>query len=336
MQVIWQFIRFKVFVCWILLVLCWLAGTVLAAETSFTETVDRIVAIVNDDVIRLKEFEAAFAPVEKQIRSQNLPAAKTRGLIEKQRKALLNQLIQRTLADQVIEREGISVSKAEVDGAIEQVKSMNGYTDEMLLRSLSMNGVDMKTYREEIRRQILQSKLVNRKVKSNVVITDEDIREYHEAHPKMGHSETKYHLKNIFMACGDSVDAADRKEIRQRMEKALNELNDGRSFEAVARKYSEGSNASDGGELGTFSLNDLQQKLREVIQNLDPGEISGIVETDQGFQIFYVSEIVKPTDKALESVYDEIRKQLYEQAVNEKFQEWIEGLRQDSHIKIIY
>lgn len=300
-----------------------------------TETVDRIIAIINDDIIRLQEFKEALAPVVEQIRDQDFPPAKTRELIEQKRAEVLNSLIQRTLADQVIEREGITVSEAEVDAAIEQVKSMNDSTDEELRRFLRMNGMDMKTYREELRGQILQSKLVNRKVKSNIIITDEDIREYNETHSDQAQDEKQYHLKNIFMSCRDTQDPDQCLKAREKMREALAELEAGRSFEAIARKYSEGSNASDGGDLGSFSLDDLQKKLQPVIKNLAQGEASGIVETEQGLQIFYLEEITAPSDQRVAARSDKIRKKLYQEAVDAKFQEWIKELREASHIKII-
>jgi len=300
-----------------------------------TETVDRVIAVVNDDIIRLQELKEALAPIIEQIRARDFSPAKTRELIEQKRDEVLNSLIQRTLADQVIEREGITVSDAEVDAAIERVKQMNNSTDEELRRSLRMNGMDMKTYRKELRRQILQSKLVNRKVKSNIVITDADIREYYEKHNETASDQKQYHLKNIFMACSAPRDPDRCLKARQKMRQALDELESGRSFESVARKYSEGSNASDGGDLGAFSLDDLQKKLQPVIQNLSPGEASGLVETDQGLQIFYLAEISSPSKQRVAARSEKIRKKLYQEAVDAKFQEWIKELREASHIQII-
>ncbi len=299
------------------------------------ETVDRVVAIVNDDIIRLKELEAAMESASEQMRAAGSPARSISEELEGRRNEVLNHLINRTLADQVIEEEGISVSSTEIDQAMERVRSMNDLTEEDLRRSLKMNGLDMETYREEIRRQILQSKLVNQKVKSSIVITDADIREYFENHPEKYQEKTKYRLKNIFMGLDESTDDNEREAIRQRMAEARMELEKGEPFEAVAKKYSEGGNASEGGELGDFFLDDLQKELQPVVKNLAPGETSQIVETEQGFQLFYLAERVNPPGQSLESVSGDIRRLLYDQAVEKKFQEWIENLRKDAHIKII-
>ncbi len=318
------------------------AGLVLAAvfapasvAVCAAETVDRIVAVVNDDIIRLRELEEAFRPVAREIRSKNYPPGKEEEILYQNRMEVLDYLIDKTLADQVIEREGISVSEAEIDKAVERVKERNYFTDEDLRRSLRMSGMDMQAYRENIRRQILQSRLVNREVKANIVITDSEIREYYEKHRDKYQGGNAYKLKNIFMACGASSGSNACSKARRSMSEALAELESGKSFESVARKYSEGSNASEGGDLGVFAVDDLQKKLRPVVKSLEPGEFSSIVETDMGLQVFYLEEIVRPEGKSLEKVSDDIRKKLYKQAVDEKYKEWIKSLREDAHIRII-
>lgn len=301
---------------------------------SATETVDRIVAIVNDDIIRLKELDAAFKPVAQEVYSKNYSQSKEEKILFEKRIEVLNQLIDETLIDQVIQKKGISVSTAEIDNAIEQIKSRNYYTDEDLRGYLRMNGMDMETYRNKIRKQILRSKLMNREVKSSIVITDSEIRDYYESHTEKYKGESKYHLKNIFIPYAEDASTPSKSQGRKRIDDAMAELNNGQAFESVAKKYSESENASEGGELGTFALNDLQEDLQPVIKNLSPGETSSIIETEKGFQIFYLQEIEKAPDKPLDAVADDIRKVLYEQAVNEKFDEWLESFRKDAHIKI--
>lgn len=302
---------------------------------SAAETVDRIVAIVNEDIIRLKELDAAFEPVARQIYAENYEPEKEQKVLYEKRIEVLNQLIEETLADQVIQQKGITVSSTEIDNAIEQIKSRNYYTDEDLQRYLSMSGMDMEAYRDEIRQQILRSKLMNQEVKSSIVITESDIREYYESHAEKYKPKPTYRLKNIFVSHGEASDDDGRPQARQKIEDAMAALNNSHAFEDVAEEYSEAGNATDGGELGNFEISDLQEEIQPVIQKLAPGEFSSIVETDRGFQIFYLQEIVTPSDKSFDSVAGEIRNILYEQAVEKKFDDWMDTLRSESHIKII-
>lgn len=299
------------------------------------DVVDRIVAIVNDDIIRLQELNRAMAPIENEIHSRGLPPEETRQRLYEARMKMLDELINETLADQQIGEAGIRVGEEDVDAAIERVKAANRFTGEQLRHALQMQGMTMEEYRKEIRKQILRSRLVNRKVKSNIVITDGDIRRYYEAHPEKYGAVKKYRLRNILMRYPETGFGEARSRVRQKMASLVEQLEAGASFARLARDYSQAPNASDGGALGQFTLDDLAAELKPVIGGLEQGEFSGIIETKQGFQIFYVEDIVRTPPKPLESVADEIEKKLYEQQVNEKYNEWIQSLRQDSHIRII-
>lgn len=302
---------------------------------SAAEVVDRIVAVVNEDIIRLKELNTAFEPVAQQIYAEDYAESKEQEVLYEKRIEVLNQLIEEALADQVIQQKGITVSSQEIDNAIEQIKSMNHFTDEQLRHYLDMNGMDMADYREKIRQQILRSKLVDREVKSSIVITEADIREYYENHPDKYKGKPEYQLKNIFIPYDGDKNGNDPAQAREKISEAMAAIDEGKAFEEVAKIYSEASNASDGGDLGNFALSDLQTDLQSVIKGLEPGQASSVVETERGFQIFYLADIVRPADKPLDEVSDEIRNILYEQAVDRKFNEWLDSLRAESDIKII-
>ncbi|MFP4225385.1 MAG: SurA N-terminal domain-containing protein [Desulfobacterales bacterium] len=306
-----------------------------SATVSAAETVDRIVAIVNEDIIRLKELNEAFEPLAEQVYAKDYAESKEQEILYEKRMEVLNQLIDEALADQVIQEKDITVSSQEIDNAIEQIKSMNHSTDEQLQQYLNMNGMDMAAYREKIRQQILRSKLVDREVKSSIVITESDIREYYENHPEKYKGKPAYHLKNIFVSYEGDKSGSAPAPGREKISDAMAAINEGQAFEEVARTYSEASNASDGGDLGNFALSDLQTDLQPVIKDLEPGQASPVVETERGFQIFYLADIVHPGDKPFEEVAGEIRNLLYEQAVDRKFNEWLDSLRAESDIKII-
>lgn len=313
----------KIILLWVL----FLAAASLFSETAFSrQVVDRIVAVVNDDIIRLAELNRAVAPVEAQIRSKGLPDFHEQEEIYKVRSEVLNSLIEEKLADQEIRDAGIFVDERDVDNAIEQVKAMNYYSDEDLRRALAANNVSMTEYREEIRHQILRNKLVNYKIKSKIIITDADIEKYYDNHPEKYGSKKKYFLRNILISDPEKHD---------QMRTVDQQLTSGMPFADAARQYSEAGNADDGGRLGFFSLEDLAQNIQNAVKGLSAGEFSEITETDQGLQIFYVEKIEEQGGRSLEAMKDEIRQLLYEESVNQKFQSWIDGLRDSAYIKII-
>lgn len=321
-------------IVWMICIAC-LVGLSAPVAAGAEQVVDRVVAVVNDDIIRLRELNQALDPIERQIRSEDLSAEETQKQLFKARERVLDELIKETLADQQIAETGIQVDESDVDAAIEQIKSRNYYTDEDLRQALQMQGMNMEQYRGEIKSQMLRSQLVNRKIKSKIVITDEDIRRYYKAHPEKYGGTVEYKLRNILMRYPEIGGREAKAEVKEEMKSVLEQLKQGASFEKMARRYSEAGNASDGGELGKFALDDLSRDLKPVIRDLEAGEFSDIVETAQGFQIFYMQDILKTDPEPLEKVSDKIENTLYEQRVNEKYNTWIQSLREDSHIRII-
>ncbi len=306
------------------------------SATNETVLVDRIVAVVNDEIIRLAELNEKAAPVEEQIRSQEYSHKEERELIFEKRLEILNDMIDEKLADQQILEAGVTADNAEIDHAIAQIKSINSYSDEEFRQALSLSGLSMEGYREEIRKQILRNKLVNQKVTSNIIITQSDIEAYRDAHPEVYGARKQYQLRNIMMQRDAEVDAEQSRTVYDRMTEVVNKLEDGQPFPETAQRYSEGVNAEDGGLLGWFSLNDLEEKIAGAIASLEPGQFSPIIETDYGYQIFFVEDIQEISSKTPDESASEIRRKLYEEQVNEKFQAWIENLRQEAHINIMY
>jgi len=299
------------------------------------EVVDRIVAVVNDDIIRLVELNKAASSFEDQIRLKRYFPDKENEEIYNIRLEVLNNLIDEKLADQEIRNAGIFVDEREIDNAIEQVKAMNYYSDEDLRQALTASGVGMEEYRDEIKRQILRNKLVNIKIKSKIIITETDIQTYYDNHPEKYASRKMYQLSNILMSYPASTDSESKQVVYNQIEGIYSQLGEGAVFQEIAQKYSEGMNASDGGSLGLFSLDELTESIAEAIRDLTSGEFSSITETDQGYQIFLVEKIEETGGRALTEVTDEISQLLYEESVNEKFQSWVKRLREDAHIKII-
>lgn len=297
------------------------------------EIVDRIVAIVNSDIIRLSDLNRSMAPYLSKIKDQGFSPEDEKKKLFEARKKVLNDLIDEKLADQEIKKEGIRVNDDEIDAAIEQIKAMNYYTDEQLRHTLEVEGLDMKTYRQEIKKQLLRNHLVSVKVKSKIIVTDSDVRGYYDKHPERYGGLTEYRLRNILMPISD--EPAAEKDTRARMELVLQQLKKGEPFDEMARKFSMAGNASDGGELGTFPLSDLSSEVQTAIRDMKKGQFSGIVKTNDSLQIFFLEDITQTKKQKLKDVSDEIKKRLYDREVNEKFTQWLKTMRDNAHIKII-
>jgi len=310
-------------------------GSPLVIQSHGAEIVDRIVAVVNDDIITLFELNRSIRPYEDKIHALGYSEEKERRMLFKVREGVLNQLIDKKIEDQQIKRSNIQISKEQIDQTIERIKEKNFFTDEDLRLALAKDGLTMEAYRNKIKEEILQTRLINLEVKSKVVITEEDISAYYEKHLDMYGGKQKYHLRNILITIPTFADENEKLEIRAKIDEILNELNAGESFETMARNYSESSTAAEGGDLGLFELDSLSPQLQTAIKGMKSGEFTPVLETDQGYQIFFLQEILKTPGKSLEDVSPEIQRILFEENADKKYQEWIEGLRKQSVIKII-
>ena len=306
-----------------------------AMAAAGAEYVDRIVAVVNEDIITLSELNVLLKPYAEQIKTRNFSPEQERKMRFTVREKMLNQLIDSKLTDQEIKKAGITVSELEIDNTIERIKEARFYTDEELREVLKQRNMSMEEYRNRIKEQILRTKLVNREVKSKIAITQEDVKEYYNSHPEIYGGEKKYHLRNIIMRSPALTSEIDKRLVLKRMEAILQKLEKGESFEILAKRFSESPVAADGGDLGAFELNALSPQIRDAVKDLEPGQFTDVLDTDQGYQIFYLEDILNSPGKPFEEVSGEIRDKLFNEIVDKRFRLWVETLRKRSHIKII-
>ena len=292
--------------------------------------VNRIVAEVNDDIITLYELDLAIAPYIQRVRAMGRSAEEEQKMLYDVREKVLNQIIDNKLTDQEVRRYNISVDEEAIDNTIEEIKKRSRITDQQLRQGLSQDGVTLDEYRQDIKNQILRSRLVNRQIKSKIVITEEDIQAVYEQNLADYGGERLYRLRQIIIGFeGDEAQA------QKKMEAVLVKFSEGVAFADLAREYSDGPTAADGGFLGEFNIDDLAAAIRGALKGLKAGEHTAIMKTRRGLQVFYIEDIKTKAGKTLEEMKPEIERALYDKIVNRKFKSWLSDLRDRSHIKII-
>jgi peptidyl-prolyl cis-trans isomerase SurA len=297
--------------------------------------VDRIVAVVNDEIITLYDLDKEFEPYAKNIKSLKYSEDKQQQLLFQFRSDLLNKLIESALADQEIKKNKLNVTEAAVDSAIERIKTSRSMTDETLRAGLAQEGLTMDEYRKELKAQMLRSKLVNLEVKSKIVITQENIKSYFNDHPEKYTGEKKYHLWNIYIAISDKTDDSQKRTASNNMETIRSKLDQGLQFQALAKDDSLSSLGANGGDLGLFLVKELSEEILAAIENLKAGEYTTVLKTGSVYQIIYLEKVIQANSKSLEEVQTEIEEILYREVVDNKYQEWLKELRNRSHIRII-
>lgn len=300
----------------------------------WAEITNRIVAIVNVDIITLHELNTSMT---------RLTGLSLKGLQQKGetnfyevRRTVLDKLINEKMAKQEITRVGIKVGKKEVDEAIEKVKRENNLTQKQLLYSLKMEGLTLKEYKERIKREIERFQLVNHEVKSKIVITEENVREYYQKHTGEYTEAHKLRLARIFLEIRNPDDKQEIAQVKDLGQEILGRLNEGRDFFEMARIYSQGPAAPEGGDLGWIKLSHCEPELRTRIAELSPGEHTDLHPAPSGFQIIKLIEEKKKSIKDLEEVRDAIYSKLFKVKVEKRYATWLNKLREQSFIKVIF
>jgi len=309
--------------------------TATATASAASELLDRIVAVVNEDIILLTELNDRMRPYVQRIRQQGFDADQERKMLFKVREEMLNRLVDEKLTDQEIRRNDIQVDDSEIDRTIERIKQSNYFTDEDLRQYLEREQLTMQEYRAQIKEQVQRTRLVNYQVKSKIVITEEEIQAYYDSHPEEYGGKVSYHLRNILMRVPEYSTDAEKQAVAAQIQQIREQIDAGESFGALAIRFSQGPAAADGGDLGEFERESLSPQIQAALDGLQEGQATAVLDTDVGFQLFYVESIKRSQGTPLDSVRGEIQQKLFAEVVDKKFIAWLEDLRSQSHIKII-
>ena len=294
----------------------------LAAPVKAVTVIDRIVAVVNDDIITLVELNRQCAPYLPKLQAGGYSQAKKDAMLKDLHQRMLDVLVDKALVQQESKRYNIEVTENEIDNSVNNLLTSKSMSLENLKQALAQDQMTYEGYRENIRDQILQNKLINHAVKSKVAIPESEIKAYYDAHEEEYAGHKKYHLRHILNQSESKI-----KDVKAA-------LDAGTPFEELARKFSESANAEDGGDLGVFDITSFSDDIKRGIESVGPGDYTGVMNTHQGYQIFFVESVNRADGKTLEAVHDEIHERLYRQAVSEKFDTWLASLKEQAHIEI--
>lgn len=312
-----------------------LAATVMTGTShAGAETCNRVVAIVNDDVITLHELNkkikemTGHTPHDLKLRDESR-------YIETRRQ-ILDLLIDSKISEEKIKEMGINVTEKQIDETIEKIKKDNHWTHEDLMYGLQSEGLTYEQYRANIKKDLERLHLINFEVKSKIIIREETISQYYENHKEEFSSQGKVHLASIFLMLKDPKDREELESLTQKGEAILTELKGGKDFGELAGKYSDGPGVDEGGDLGVFKITQLDPELRKMLESIPVGGVSELIIRPQGIQIIKLIGKESGKLKGLEEVRDAIYGLLYREEVNKRYAEWIEELRDRSYTKIIF
>jgi parvulin-like peptidyl-prolyl isomerase len=297
-----------------------IVATVLPHVAHGAVLLDRIVAVVNDEIVTQSDL-AQFSKQEFGGTSGNADR--------------LTQLMDQRLLLQEARRRGIAVGDTELDRALDDIQTRNNFPDrEALETAFSREGTTAwGVYLQTLREQLTLLKLM-RLILEVPPVQEAEARAYYDAHRSAFTPSAAIHLKQmLFPIPSDATDAAVR-HIHETAQKALTEVLAGSDFDQTIQKYGEAQEGSAQSDLGVFKQGDLAPEIDAVIFGLKTGEVSPLVRSDLGFHIFKVTQQTEAAPKSFEESRSKIEEALLTQKQQFAHQKWLSELRKEAFLEI--
>ena len=291
------------------------------------EVLNEVVATVDGNPITSHELDSFIR--------QSTGGVDPSQLSDADRKKALDLLVTDALIRSESARLGLHASDAEVDAYINQIKQQNQLDEDSLNLALKQQGLTLEGYRAQIKKEILKNQLVSRQIRQRVNIPPEEVQRYYEEHQDEFAQPAAIKVRHIFIAVSAGASEQDEERALEKVKEAQKRLEDGEDFEDVAKDLSEGPEASEGGLLGLMRKGQMQSDLEDAAFSLKTGEVSEPVRSPAGIHILKVDERETESMVPIEDVQEQIKERLYAEAIESRFQQWIEKDLREGHSIVI-
>jgi len=290
---------------------------------------DRVLAIVNNDAITLSELQEAIAVY----RYENRDRANENSdqLIQQ----FLTRMIDSRLQVQEAEREKIVIEEAEIDEELaDRIKKMNLKGREEFEAALKAQGIPMAAVRKRITDELRRGRIVSRKVRLRISVTEEEVTQYLEANRPKLETGLSYHAAHILIVPETGPEDAAWENARIRADLLRTELQQGGNFAELAKQYSRDASARDGGDLGTLKRGELAQDIETQILSLSPGQISVPYRSTLGYHVFRLESKETLEGEGLGRVKAQIREILFREKFDTRLDAWLKEIKQRAVIDV--
>jgi len=304
-----------------------LAAGVMGAALASARIVERIIARVNNEIITQHQYDDEQAKLRESL-AQQYSGPELDAQVREQGKNLLRDLIDQSLMVQKAKDLDINV-ETDVVKELDGIRKRNNLgTLEDLETEVEKTGQNYEDFKDQIRRNLLMREVIEREVGSRIQVSREDSRKFYEAHKEEFKSPGMVRLGQILV----STDKRKPEEAQKRADDALAELKAGQKFSEVAKKYSDGSSAEQGGDVGMMKEATLAPDIAAVVSKLDVNEFSNPIQTKYGYIILKVIERFSPGVPKFEEVEQRVDETLYNQKMEPRLRDYLTQLRKDSWI----
>jgi len=287
--------------------------------------VEKIAALVGDDVILQSEVEDRAAPLMTEV-----SAIPNVGERDARAAAVKREVLDRLIDDQLLAQQAtelkLTVGNDEIDRAIGQIKRDYGLNDTQLADELRKQGMSMTVYRVNTKKEIMKYRVLNIAVGSKINVGDSEVQSYYDRHMKS--SNVQLRASHIFVAIPEDADNATMLDREKLAKGLLVRAQGGEDFAKLAREYSQDAGTrADGGDLGFIGRDIMPKPIEELLFSMKVGDVRGPVRADRGFHVMKLVDKRNKDAKPFAEVQDEIRMRLRQREMERQTKIYLSDLR---------
>lgn len=245
------------------------------------ETLDKVVAIVNEDIVTESELNTQMDLIRKQLASKSVKLPPD----DIFRKQVLQHLIDVDIQLQLAKTYGITVDSTELDAAIDKVAADNGFTLTKLREELSKQGMSWEMYRDNFKKEMIIARMQQNAVGRDIDVTSQQVEDYILKSAKQEKENQIYHVQNIVIPISEEPTTQELTRAQKKAQRLLAKIKQGENFSTLAISESSDEYALEGGDLGDRHLAELPDVFANQVVKMKPGEVVGPIRTSNGFQI---------------------------------------------------
>ena len=322
------------------------------------QVVEEIITRVNNQIITRSEYERSKDQLKDEVKQQD-PKDPDKKYSEREKDVLRDLVDQQLLLDKGKDL-GITGDTDLIKRLDQMRKDMKLETLEDLEKEATKQGVSWEDFKQNMRNQIITQKVIGEEVGGHLSVTKEEEEKFYEDHKAEMEQPEYIRMSEILVAPRPSspapapatppaatdpngppatpnpqpvVDEAALKAAEAKANDLLKQIHDGAAFEDIAKKYSDGPSAADGGNLGTFERGKLAKQIEDKTFALKAGEVTDVIQTKQGYVILKVVDHQQAGIPPLKDILPKIQDALYYQKLQPALRAYLTKLREEAYIK---
>jgi peptidyl-prolyl cis-trans isomerase SurA len=306
-----------------------------AATDAHATVVERVVAVVGEQAVLLSQLRDRARPFLARLDQQATDAAQRAAATSQLYGQLVQRLVEEELEQKAANRANITVTAREIDEALGRIAQQNSVTVDRVIEEATRNGLSEQSYRQEVRRQLLEAKLLNLRIQGRLRISEDDVRAAYQRLVLEERRTLGFELAWIRVSAPRAARGEDLKASRTQAENIVLAARRGEDFGALARRHStEPKSASQGGRLGKLKPGQLPPALDTIAMSLDAGSVSEPVRDGDDFVILKVVARDESQLPGFEDAKDELGQRVYMEKMTKAKQHWLNGLKRQTHVEV--